>query len=68
MEQARHDPSVSPKVILDWEKCILQYLSIQSSKYKYADLYGNLVTEWLSSETKIVTDGDTEMSESLEGK
>lgn len=50
LEQARYDPAVSPKVLEDWEKCILRYLSVQSSKYEYADLYGKLVTEWLSSE------------------
>jgi hypothetical protein len=68
LEQARYDPSVSPKVLQDWEKSILQYLSVQSAKYKYADLYGKLVTEWLSSEKTSPdgTDGDVEMAEGFE--
>lgn len=36
LEQARYDPSVSPKVLQDWENSILQYLAVQSSKYQYA--------------------------------
>lgn len=66
IEQARFDPSVSSKVILDWEKRLLQYLSIQSTKFQYADLYGKLVTEWLSSEKSANNDGDVEMAESFE--
>ncbi|KAF2018533.1 hypothetical protein BU24DRAFT_418061 [Aaosphaeria arxii CBS 175.79] len=66
LEQARYDPSVSPKVLADWEKCIVHYLAVQSSKYQYADLYGKLVTEWLSSEKQETSDGDVEMAESFE--
>lgn len=68
LEQARYDPSISLKVLQDWEKSILEYLSVQSTKYTYADLYGKLVTEWLSSEktTSGPPDGDVEMAESFE--
>jgi hypothetical protein len=66
LEQARYDPSISPKVLEDWKKCILQYLSVQSTKYQYAALYANLVTEWLSSEKTSLPDGDVEMGESFE--
>jgi hypothetical protein len=66
VEQARFDPSVSTKVLEDWEKTLLQYLSVQSTKFQYADLYGKLVTEWLSSEKGVPEDGDVEMSESFE--
>ncbi|CAA9958470.1 hypothetical protein PTMSG1_02028 [Pyrenophora teres f. maculata] len=66
IEQARFDSSVSSKVIADWEKTLLQYLSVQSTKFQYADLYGKLVTEWLSSETTTGGDGDVEMSEIFE--
>lgn len=66
LEQARYDPSVSPKVLEDWEKSLLQYLAVQSAKYQYADLYGKLVTEWLSSEKTTPADGDVEMAESFE--
>ncbi|KAI4641777.1 hypothetical protein J4E93_007875 [Alternaria ventricosa] len=66
VEQARFDPSVSNKVLSDWEKTLLRYLSVQSTKYQYADLYGKLVTEWLSSEKSATDDGDVEMDESFE--
>jgi hypothetical protein len=68
LEQAQYDPAVSPKVLEDWERCILRYLSAQSSKYEYADLYGKLVTEWLSSEkvgTSTSEDVDMEAFEEL---
>ncbi|KAL5393323.1 hypothetical protein DPSP01_000146 [Paraphaeosphaeria sporulosa] len=66
LEQARYDPSVSPKVLKNWENMLLQYLSIQSNKYQYADLYGRLVTEWLSSEKSALSEGDTESGEDFE--
>ncbi|KAF2131450.1 hypothetical protein P153DRAFT_365035 [Dothidotthia symphoricarpi CBS 119687] len=66
LEQARYDPSVSPKVLEDWETTLLQYLSVQDVKFQYADLYGKLVTEWLSSEKSALADGDVEMAESFE--
>ncbi|KAF2747295.1 hypothetical protein M011DRAFT_494446 [Sporormia fimetaria CBS 119925] len=53
LEQAHHDPSMSSSwagILGTWEKTIRQYLSVQSSRYAYADLYGQMVTEWLSSE------------------
>jgi hypothetical protein len=68
LEQARYDPSVSHEMLQDWEKAILQYLSVQAAKYRYADLYGKLVTEWLSSTkaTSSSTDSDVEMAERFE--
>lgn len=66
LEQAKFDPSVSPKVMEGWEKTLLQYLSVQATKYQFADLYGKLVTEWLSSEKPAPTGGDVEMTESFE--
>lgn len=50
LEQARYDPSVSPKLLSDWEQSLLKHLDVQSLKYQYAALYGQLVTEWLSTE------------------
>ncbi|KAF2680029.1 hypothetical protein K458DRAFT_312748 [Lentithecium fluviatile CBS 122367] len=66
LEQTRYDPSVSSKVIEDWEKMLFQYLSVQSAKYEYAALYGRLVTEWLSSEKGTSADDDVDMAESFE--
>lgn len=64
-EQARFDPSVSAEVLENWEKTLLGYLSVQSTKFQYADLYGKLVTEWLSSEKK-VSESDVGITESFE--
>jgi hypothetical protein len=66
LEQALFDPSVSRKVLEGWEKTLLQYLSVQASNFQYADLYGKLVTEWLSSEKTQPTDDDVEMMDSFE--
>lgn len=66
LEQARFDPSVAGQVLQRWENTLLQYLSVQASKFQYADLYGKLVTEWLSSEKKMPTNDDVDMSESFE--
>ncbi|KAF2447483.1 hypothetical protein P171DRAFT_407672 [Karstenula rhodostoma CBS 690.94] len=66
LEQAQYDPSVSPKVLENWQSMLLQYLSIQSAKYQYADLYGRLVTEWLSSEKSALSENDTESGEDFE--
>ncbi|KAF2183982.1 hypothetical protein K469DRAFT_689720 [Zopfia rhizophila CBS 207.26] len=67
LEQARYDPSISPKVLKDWEESVFKHLAVQSLKFQYADLYGKLVTEWLSSEKKATSgDGDIEMAESFE--
>jgi hypothetical protein len=50
LAQAQYDPSVSAKLLTDWERSLMQELHVQSLKYQYATLYGELVTEWLSSE------------------
>ncbi|KAI9708662.1 MAG: hypothetical protein M1820_003880 [Bogoriella megaspora] len=69
LEQLRYDPSVSPVLLQGWEDMLVQQLDIQSSRYEYASLYGQLVTEWLSTEKGLgpkKSGEDTEMSESFE--
>jgi hypothetical protein len=68
LEQARYDPSVSSKLIRDWEDSLTQALNVQSLKYQYASLYGKLVTEWLSTDKASVSSSgdDSEMSEGFE--
>jgi hypothetical protein len=65
LEQARYDPSVSPKLLQYWEKSLMQRLNVQSLKYQYATLYGELVNEWLVAE-KEITAADN-VSETTEG-
>ncbi|KNG51508.1 hypothetical protein TW65_01523 [Stemphylium lycopersici] len=62
---AHFDPSVSSRVLPDWEKTLLQYLSIQSTKSQYTDLYEKLVTKWLSPEKSIDEDSDVQMTENF---
>ncbi|KAF2632022.1 hypothetical protein BU25DRAFT_406539 [Macroventuria anomochaeta] len=69
LDQTRFDPSVSTDVLEDWENKLLRYVSIQATKYEYADLYGKLVSEWLTSEKMegiATADGDVKMGESFE--
>jgi hypothetical protein len=48
--QAKTDPSVSSKMLANWEKLLIRQLDMQALQYQYAWLYGELVTEWLSSD------------------
>jgi hypothetical protein len=68
LDQARYDPSISPKMLQDWQDKLLQHLSVQSLRLQYATLYGQLVTEWLTSEKQAedTSTVDVEMSEVYE--
>ncbi|KAF3915981.1 hypothetical protein AA313_de0208365 [Arthrobotrys entomopaga] len=48
-DQAERDPSVSQELLEDYEKTIRDELSVQSNKYAFASLYGQLVNEWISA-------------------
>lgn len=66
LAQARYDPSVSPKVLQQWQQTLFRHFEIQSLKYTYASLYGQLTTEWLSTERTLVpasADDDAEMED-----
>ncbi|KAJ4246552.1 hypothetical protein NW762_013493 [Fusarium torreyae] len=64
--QAKTDPSVSSKMISAWEQSLTRHLDMQALQYQYAWLYGELVTEWLSSDKQKDTAGDVEMGEAFE--
>ncbi|KAI7636815.1 hypothetical protein KC343_g1062 [Hortaea werneckii] len=49
LAQAKYDPTVSSKLLRRWQKTLLRYMDVQSLKYTYAWLYGQLTTEWLST-------------------
>ncbi|KAG0652845.1 Histone [Hyphodiscus hymeniophilus] len=67
LEQARYDPSISSKLLQDWEVTLTEQLNVQGLKYQYATLYGELVTEWLSSEHAIApVDDASEKSDDFE--
>lgn len=50
LNQARCDPSVSATMLARWERSLHRHLDTQSLKFRYASLYGELVTEWLSGD------------------
>lgn len=58
LEQAHHDPSVSTKILKDWQSNLEKQLDIHSLKYKYATLYSQLVKEWLYGNSKNSTGSD----------
>lgn len=45
LTQAQYDPSISAKTLQGWEKSLKKQLDVQSLKYQFATLYGELVTE-----------------------
>jgi hypothetical protein len=52
LEQARVDPSLTGSILSKWEEKLIRHLDVQSHRYQYATLYGQLVTEWLSPDKK----------------
>ncbi|MCJ1338297.1 hypothetical protein MMC09_003583 [Bachmanniomyces sp. S44760] len=64
LAQARYDPSVSSKILEQWEQSMLRHIEVQSLKYSYANLYGKLTSEWLSSTQKAATVIEGEDAES----
>ena len=54
--QAHYDPSISEKAVKQWQEALARHLEVQSLKFLYADLYGRLTTEWLSSKQRAVPD------------
>ncbi|KAJ2969688.1 hypothetical protein NUW58_g9922 [Xylaria curta] len=67
MAQSKYDPSITPEQMHVWEESLLRHLDMQSSKLEYASLYGQLVTEWLSTEKAASGAGeDANMAEGFE--
>ncbi|KFY12559.1 hypothetical protein V492_03810 [Pseudogymnoascus sp. VKM F-4246] len=58
IKQAQHDPSVSVSLQKDWEEDLRRRLDVNSLRFEYAAMYGNLVTEWL--ENPLIDKNDTE--------
>lgn len=69
LDQAKFDPSISPRILEKWNTSLLGYLDVQSLRYQYADLYGKLTMEWLASsipQAKQPQPHDTDMTEDFE--
>ncbi|KFY84773.1 hypothetical protein V500_08999 [Pseudogymnoascus sp. VKM F-4518 (FW-2643)] len=58
IKQAQHDPSVSVRLQKEWEVDLRRRLDVNSLRFEYAAMYGNLVTEWL--ENPLINKNDTE--------
>lgn len=58
IKQAQHDPSVSVTLQKEWEVDLRRRLDVNSLRFEYAAMYGNLVTEWL--ENPLIEKNDTE--------
>lgn len=55
LAQAHYDPSVSSRIMQQWQQTLLRHVEIQSLKFSYASLYGQLTTEWLSTNNRAAT-------------
>jgi hypothetical protein len=66
LEQARFDPTISPRLLSEWENSIMKKLEVQSLKFQYATLYGELVNEWLRAEKVIPADNASTSLEDFE--
>ena len=71
LEQARVDPSLTGGILSQWEETLNRHLDVQSQRYQYATLYGQLVTEWLSPDRKqdstaTIPSTDVEMGDGFE--
>lgn len=71
LEQARVDPSLTGNILNKWEEALSHHLDVQSQRYQYATLYGQLVTEWLSPDKKqdasaTLPSADVEMGDGFE--
>ncbi|KZL66513.1 hypothetical protein CT0861_08721 [Colletotrichum tofieldiae] len=49
VQQADYDPCISEDLLSDYENAMRNELDVQSAKYRYAELYGKLVNEWISA-------------------
>ena len=65
LAQAKYDPTISAKNLEQWERTLVRHVDVQSLKFTYAWLYGQLTTEWLDSKRPQATanDEDTEMAD-----
>ncbi|KAF4989950.1 hypothetical protein FGRMN_8792 [Fusarium graminum] len=66
LDQAKTDPSVSPKMLAACEQSLIRQLDMQALQYQYAWLYGELVNEWLSGDKTKDPEADVETGEAFE--
>ena len=49
LHQAKTDPSITAEQIRDWGNLLETHLQASVTRFDYAKLFGNLLTEWLQS-------------------
>ena len=68
LRQSEYDPSVSPTLLSGLEKSLRQLLDQKSERFEFADLYSQLLTEWLKSDATTASEsaavGDSPVDES----
>ncbi|OGM41667.1 hypothetical protein ABOM_009953 [Aspergillus bombycis] len=66
LKQVQYDPSISPSTMERWQQSLLSNLDMQTRKYEFATLFGQLTMEWLSTKKSPLPDDDVSMSEEPE--
>jgi hypothetical protein len=66
LEQSKHDPSVSMKILHRFETKIRDKLDQESQRFDFANLYYRLLTEWTSSDSKPIAASERK-EEELDG-
>lgn len=49
LRQAEHDPGIGGSSLDEWQKKLTQSLEMEAVKFEYAELFGKLLTEWVSN-------------------
>ncbi|KAL0943956.1 uncharacterized protein CTRU02_201843 [Colletotrichum truncatum] len=49
VKQAEYDPCISEDFLREYEDAVRKGLDVESAKYRFAELYGKLVNEWISA-------------------
>lgn len=69
LRQSQYDPSIPPTLLPGLEKSLRQLLDHKTENFEYAELYSQLLTEWLQSDaTKVPDDGTIDIGSVEEGE
>ncbi|PVH96904.1 hypothetical protein DM02DRAFT_730914 [Periconia macrospinosa] len=61
LEQSRSDSSLSLSVLRDFEAKCLQKLDQESQRFRFADLYYRLLSEWTNSDSEPISNSESKM-------
>lgn len=66
LQQAEHDPSIGGSSLGEWERKLIQSLETEAVKFEYAELFGRLLTEWVSTSAEKQVQQKKEITTSAE--